>query len=542
MSLEAVFGGIGRFSVRFRFVVVLFWIAVAVLATKQLPSLTNEITTNNSAFLPSDLPSIKATNLAAPLLGGLGTSEIQIIGVRSSGLTSADTTAMSNLAVSASHIKHVLSATELDVSTDGKAEQLNVMDNIDAHDFTRQSVVVSALQSAINEMHAPAGLQVHTAGQVATSVAEQNSSNNSTKTVQAVSVLFIIVLLLIVLRSPLAAVVTLLPAVFALLISFRLIGEMGASGIKISQICQVLVITLLLGAGTDYGLFLVFRVREERNRGAEGRDAILAAMVRVGESITASAGTVILALLTLLFASYGMYHDLGLPLAAGIAVMLAVGLTLLPALLAIFGNAVFWPARFQPRNAEGTWAKIAGAVMQRPKLALIVGVIGFSALALAVTGYSPSGFASSNTAPAGTDVAAGNALTTEYFPQASSNPAYAVFKFPSATTDNLTRVSTAESSLKGSGEFATLHGPLDATSTVLTASQFQQLSKTLGPADKLPLLEPHSDNVSQAQYAAYRSSSSYISADDQLVQFEATLKVGGRGPRRRLTRRQRSVV
>ena len=102
---------------------------------------------------------------------------------------------------------------------------------------------------------------------------------------------------------------------------------------------------LVLGAGTDYGLFLVFRVREELRAGRTPHEAVVRALARVGESITASAGTVILALLTLLLASFGIYHDLGVPLAVGIAVMLLIGMTLLPALLAICGSGGGAPIR-----------------------------------------------------------------------------------------------------------------------------------------------------------------------------------------------------
>jgi uncharacterized membrane protein YdfJ with MMPL/SSD domain len=74
------------------------------------------------------------------------------------------------------------------------------------------------------------------------------------------------------------------------------------------------------------------------------------ALVRVGESITFSAATVIAALLTLLAATFQIYSQLAIPLAIGIGVMLLAGLTLLPALLAIFGRAAFWPSK----TREGT--------------------------------------------------------------------------------------------------------------------------------------------------------------------------------------------
>ena len=151
----------------------------------------------------------------------------------------------------------------------------------------------------------------------------------------------------------------------------------------------------------------------------------------MGESITASAGTVILALLTLLLASFGLYHDLGLPLAVGMAVMLAIGLTLLPALLAIFGRAVFWPVQIEPgtRGDYGLWGRIAARLVRRPALTLGLGVVMFLALAAAALGFSSSGFGGATSAPAGSDAAAGSAALAAHFPQTSSNPANLMFAY-----------------------------------------------------------------------------------------------------------------
>ena len=192
-------------------------------------------------------------------------------------------------------------------------------------------------------------------------------------------------LLLFVFRSVLAPLVTLLPAAIVLQVSGAFIGELGSHGLKISQVTQLLLIVLILGAGTDYGLFLVFRVREGVRSGMAPNDAVARAVSRVGESISASAGTVILALLTLLFASFGIYHDLGVPLAIGIAVMLVAGLTLLPALLSILGRAVFWPSKIVAGELhESWWGRVAQRVVARPALTLSIGLVVFGALALRV--------------------------------------------------------------------------------------------------------------------------------------------------------------
>ena len=79
-----------RFVVRFRYLVVVFWLAVAVVVSATLPSLSSEVNDNNSAFLAASAPSNKAADLATPLLGAGASgkiSEITIIAFRDGGLT-----------------------------------------------------------------------------------------------------------------------------------------------------------------------------------------------------------------------------------------------------------------------------------------------------------------------------------------------------------------------------------------------------------------------------------------------------------------------
>ena len=262
-------------------------------------------------------------------------------------------------------MKTVKSVEFLGAAPNGRAAQLLVVTNVNNFSQTKVNDLINHLQSALDRVNFPPDLKVNMAGQVATEVANQKQSKKQGNEIQLFSVLFILVLLLIIFRSLLAPVITLMGPLFALALSGSFIGALGAHGLKISFFTQILLIVLLLGAGTDYGLFLVFRVREELLDGRDHKEAIAVGVARVGESISASALTVIVALLTLTLASFGIYHDLGVPLAIGIAVMLLAGLTLLPALLAIFGRAVFWPSKTDPRDPQrgdlGTHRRTAGA-------------------------------------------------------------------------------------------------------------------------------------------------------------------------------------
>jgi putative drug exporter of the RND superfamily len=527
-SIDRLFETVARAIVRFRWLVLALWLLAAVATTAALPSLSSEVNNDNSAFLPSSAPSTRAADLAAPLLGSSKTGYILVVGARSSGLAPQDFAAISREASTVRRVHGVLAVQGPVISADGRAAQLRVRVTAARNDIASAKTVVSGVQGTFARAGAPEGLQLHVAGQIATAVADQASSNRSGNQIQMFSILFIVVLLLVVFRAPLAAIVTLLPSGIALLVSMRLIGELGAHGLKISSFTQVLLIVLLLGAGTDYGLFLVFRVREELRGGHDGHEAVVRALVRVGESISASAGTVILALLTLLLASFGLYHDLGVPLAVGMAVMLAIGLTLLPALLAIFGRAVFWPVRIAPGvQRDGLWARLAARLVRRPALTLGLGVVLFLGLAAAALGYSSSGFGGATSAPSGTDPAAGNAALAAHFPQTSSNPANLVFAYSGPVWKNPQALVQAEASLRSSGRFTALSGPLDPNGTRLTPAEFVRLHSALGAPGRLPGREPGRLGVPRVQYDAYRATSQFVSGDGQIVQFAAALAAGG---------------
>lgn len=556
---ERFFQLLAQFCVRARWFVVLAWAGAAVAATLALPSMGSEINNNNSQFLPANAPSEQAANLAAPLIGSINTeSQVMIValargpaGQAGGQLTAADAAAIAREAAAARDVRHVLAARVVGVSRDGEAALVEVTVGVAVTDITRQRRVVDALEAQVRAFDASAQaerlhLQMHLAGPVATNVANQVASQRTGNKVQAISVLLIIVLLLVIFRSVLAPLITLAPAGVALVVSMRLIGWLGAGGLKISEVTELLLIVLLLGAGTDYGLFLVFRAKEELAKGLSPHDAVSRALARVGESISASAGTVIVALLTLLLASFGLYHDLAVPLALGVAVMLFSGLTLLPALLAIFARAAFWPGgvgRFglpgssvgkraeADRQAKSTWETVATKLVARPARSLVAGVALFAALALAALGYYSAGFGGALSAPAGSDAAIGDAILARHFPAASANPSDLVFAYrKSVWLDPVVLVKVQES-LERSGLFSQLVGPLGPNGTPLTPVQLELLHAELGPPASLALPEPPqlAPRVSPAAYSAYRSLVQLVSADGQVVQWEANLKSGPQG-------------
>jgi RND superfamily putative drug exporter len=531
VSIDGIFGALGSFAVKFRWFILVAWVIAAVAVPRFLPSLASVTQGNNANFLPASAPSQHATDLAKPF--GVGTlTPVPVIAAASQGkLTASDVTWLGTLEKDLKSTPTVVKVSDLGRSADGQAEQLQVLSSVGQGDADGLTTLVGNLRATIARASPPPGVQAHLAGAVAIQVDQQKKSGSTGNEEEAISVIFILVLLLLIFRSLLAPLITLFPAFIAVAISGPLVGEAAQAGLKVSQIAQLMLIVLVLGAGTDYGLFLVFRVRELLRTGLPPKEAVQQALIRVGESISFSALTVVAALLSLLAATFQIYSQLGIPLAIGIGVMLLAGLTLLPALLAIFGRAAFWPTRTKSGVGKvGVWGRVATRIVQRPAAALITGVIVFGALATAVTAYQPAGFGGTLSAPAGSDSAAGQALLAKHFPASSANPTSLIYKLKQPVWDDPQTVATGQKVITQSGHFTTITGPLDPVGGItLTPAQFTALHTELaplGPAASLPATPPANVTVSESAYQLYRATAPYVSADGLTFQFEANLKAG----------------
>jgi len=544
VHVDTVFGAIGRFTVTFRWLVVLVWIAGVFAAVTYLPALSSVTQNNNTKFLPASAPSTHAAALAAPF-GTTNLQPIPVVAARSGGpLTAADVAALTALQSQLRTVPTVGSIRDLGRSADGQAEQLVVLAQFSGGGGNQDTTLVNALRAKIAQAGLPAGLQVHLAGAVATQVDQQKASGNQGNQIEALSALFIIVLLVLIFRSFTLALTTLAPAFVSVLIAGPLVAEAAAHGLQVSPLAQFLLIVLVLGAGTDYGLFLVFRVREELRGGLAPKDAVIRSVTKVGESITFSAATVIAAVLTLLLASFPFYSNLGIPFAIAIGVILLAGLTLLPALLSIrltllgvkrraftrmFGKQKLLPWNIQQAGKSGVWGRVAGRIVKHPVPTLVAGLVFFGALSVGVLGYTAAGFGGNTAPPAGSDSAAGTALLTQHFPQSSANPTNLIFTFRTPVWDNPAPLVTATSQIQATGLFTTVAGPLNPAGAPLTPAEFTALHAALGPAKALPPVPPAGVHVPVAEYVAYRATANYVTPDGHTVQYAAGLRAGDPG-------------
>jgi RND superfamily putative drug exporter len=266
--------------VRFRYVVLAAWLIVTALCVHFLPSLSSVSNNNNSAFLPQNVPSLQAAQLAAPFERGTLPSAL-IVAVRASGpLTSADQVVIDQLEAAVRHVPGVVLVRDQGVSGDGQARKVMLALGAKVFGGSEARTAVDAIRGRFGQVGAPSGLSLYLTGEVASSVDNQKESNRTLRTTQLYSVVFILVLLLLVYRSLLAPLVTLFPAGLALVLAGPVVAEASKAGVQVSPITQIMLSVLMLGAGTDYGIFLVFRVREEMKRGLEPDAAVIRGLAR----------------------------------------------------------------------------------------------------------------------------------------------------------------------------------------------------------------------------------------------------------------------
>jgi RND superfamily putative drug exporter len=525
------FAATGRFSVRFRWVIVLAWAGGVAAAMALLPSLSSVTQSDNGSFLPPSAPSQRAAQLASPLQGA-GLTAVTVVAARPDGpLGAADQAFSARLAGSLSRVAGVVTVRDAGQSADGHAEQFTVLAaqaQSGGLATSQQATLVAGVRDAIRAAEPPAGLSVHTAGTVATRVDTNATSARTGGQVQWFSIAFVIALLIAVFRSALAPLIAVLPALLVVLVAERLSAEVAVHGLGVSQIASLLLIVLVLGAGTDYALFLMFRVREEMRAGLPCHQAIAVSVARVGETITFSAGVLIAALLSLATATFRLYSGLAAPLSIAIGLMLVAGLTLLPALLAICGPVAFWPSSVRPgAGRAGWWGPACSRIVRRPLATLVIGLVVFCALAVASAGYLAAGFGGAVTGPAGSDSAAGDALLTRHFPQTAANPTIVVLRLARPAWAGAAAVAAAERQLAADPVFTSVSGPLNANGTALTTAQYAALFAAYGPPRAMRASAPAEvPPAGQAAYQAYRASGSYVSADGRTISFATSLAAG----------------
>lgn len=317
-------------------------------------------------------------------------------------------------------------------SDDGRAVQAFIPIEGDAE----LADAVDALGAQLREA-APAGVTVYVTGPAGFSADLVAGFAGIDGLLLGVALLAVLIILVLVYRSFLLPLVVLSTSLFALCVALLVVWWLAKFEVLLlSGQTQGILFILVIGAATDYALLFVARFREELRVMHDKGAAVLAAWKGSVEPIAASGGTVIAGLLCLLLSDLKSNSTLGPVAAIGIVFAMLAALTLLPALLLLFGRAVFWPRRpkFEPEvvaeehgmRTTGLWARLAHMITRRPRLIWIATTLVLVAGAAGVLQLNASGVPQSDLVLGTSEARDGQVALGEHFPGGSGSPVYVV--------------------------------------------------------------------------------------------------------------------
>ncbi|WP_199179290.1 MMPL family transporter [Mycolicibacterium goodii] len=371
--------------------------------------------------VPSDAESARADALRADFPGGDQAPAILVV-TRTDGaeLGPDDIDA----AAEARHRMNDAPGPPVVVSDDGKAAISMVPLDASLSGFALTDAVKELRTDATDGL--PGDLRAQVTGGPAFGADIANSFAGANITLLAVTAAVVALLLIITYRSPVLWLVPLLVIAFADRVG-SVVGTAVASGLGMSPDGSTGGITsvLVFGAGTNYALLLISRYREELGRTDNHRDALQASLRAAAPAIIASNATVVLALLTLVFATAPSNRSLGVQAASGLVVAAVFVLIVLPPLLALCGRRLFWP--FVPNvgakalTESGVWHRIADSVARKPARVVVVSVAGLVLLCTALL-TTPIGLTQTEQFRVQAESVSGFETVSAHFPSGSTDP------------------------------------------------------------------------------------------------------------------------
>ncbi|MBN7560960.1 RND family transporter [Mycobacteroides abscessus subsp. abscessus] len=384
---------------KYSILVVLAWVAFTVVINVVVPQLEPVTDANQGPLVPLDAPSSKALiHIGESFQESDSNSLAMVILEGDHKLNDADhkfyDVLASKLENDKKHVQYVMNlwgqgTTAAGVqSSDGQAAYTLVRVAGD-QGSTVSDESIRAVRELVGEVQPPNGVKVYVSGSAPLSTDMLQVGNQSMIRLMYVTIVIITVMLLIVYRSFATAFLTLLivmvelscgRGVVAFLAYHKLIG--------ISVFASNILVSLILGAGTDYAIFLIGRYQEARHAGEDRETAYYSAVKGVSHVILGSGLAIAGATFCLQFTRLNYFNTMGLPCAAATLVAVAASLTFGPAMLALGSRfGVFEP---KVKAGHGIWRKVGTVTVRWPARILVVSSVVVMIGSITLPTYKPN--------------------------------------------------------------------------------------------------------------------------------------------------------
>ena len=432
-----VFGWLGRQVARWPWLVIGFWVALAAVLSLTVPSLEDVSQRHPVDLLPASAPVLAATERMTKAFHEPASESMAVIVLTDTkGLSPADESTYKKLVDTLRRDSHEVLSLQDFISAPPLRDLLTSKDHQawilpigltgdlgspeSKHAFARVSELVR---------HEVAGstLTANLTGPAAT-VADLNLTGQQDRSrIELAIVVLLFLILLIIYRNPITMALPLVMIGLSVAVAQCLVALAGLAGLGVANQTTIFMTGMMIGAGTDYAVFLISRYHDYLRLGMTSDDAVARALTSIGKVIAASAATVAVTFLGMIFTKLGLLRNAGPVLGISVAVVFLAAVTLLPALLVLAGRRG-WIA---PRRdlTRRFWLGSGIRIVRRPKAYLLASILVLVILA-SCAGVAHYNYDERASLPASVQSSVGYALLDKHFPPNLIIPEYLFIQSP----------------------------------------------------------------------------------------------------------------
>ena len=356
------------------------WVLILIISVVALPNITELTNAHSDITLPSNVES----NVAQSIENNWGakkknTYAIALVFNKEHGkLTDADKQAINNTLDKFTNdkSKYGIKDTLLPDSNIATRKKLQSKDGttwVAQFNVSKKGRTVEQVYNQMNRDVKTQGLRTYVTGADVLQHDFSASIQEGIKKTEAITVVFIFIVLIIVFRSPIVPLISLLTVGVSFLTSFSIVTNLVEhANFPFSNFTQVFMVIVLFGIGTDYNILLYDKFKEDLGKGMDKYEAMHDALRNAGKTILYSGSSILIGFTALSLAKFSIYRS-AVGVAVGVAVLLVVLLTLNPFFMAVLGKKMFWPVKkFTGESDDKLWHGISASTLKHPIIYLAV--------------------------------------------------------------------------------------------------------------------------------------------------------------------------
>jgi RND superfamily putative drug exporter len=431
------YAALGTFVARRPFVVIAVWIALAAVVSLAIPPLAVVIGQKQAAIMPDDAPVMVTTRQMVEAFHDKGTDNVVLVVLTDDkGLTPADEDTYRTLVdklhqdskdvvslqdfLNSPEVRQVLS------SADHQAWYLPI--SLSGHAGSAEGAVAFAnAAKLIKQTVAGSTLVAHLAGPAATAADLTAISERDLHGIETGTAVMVLLILLVVYRNPLTMMLPLITIGISLATAQGILAGLAELGLGVSSQTMVFMSGVMFGAGTDYAVFLISRYHDYVRLGLDSDDAVRRALASIGKVIAASAATVAVTFLAMVFTKLPVFSTVGPALSIAVAVAFVAAVTVLPAMMVLVGRRGW----IKPRRELTTrfWRTSGVRIVRRPIIHLVASLLILITLAVC-SGFAHYNYDDRKTLPSSVESTAGYDVMAQHFPLDTIIPQYLFIQSP----------------------------------------------------------------------------------------------------------------